>query len=66
LLPPEIPPDRIHPVGNAAGAGAKLALLSLEERQLADVIAQHVEHIELCISPEYADTFMETMAFPER
>ncbi len=66
LLPPEIPPDRIHPVGNAAGAGAKLALLSLEERQLADTIAQNVEHIELCTNLEYADTFMETMAFPER
>ncbi|MDW8368293.1 MAG: ASKHA domain-containing protein, partial [Abditibacteriales bacterium] len=66
LLPPEIQPDRIHPVGNAAGAGAKLALLSLEERQLADAIAQSVEHIELCTNLDYAETFMEAMAFPAR
>jgi uncharacterized 2Fe-2S/4Fe-4S cluster protein (DUF4445 family) len=66
LLPPEIPPERIHSVGNAAGVGAKLALLSLEERQLADAIAQNVGHIELCTNLDYADTFMDAMVFPQQ
>lgn len=64
LLPPEIPLERIEGVGNAAGVGAKLALLSLEERHRAEEIAQRVEHVELATNLDYQMTFMETMLFP--
>jgi uncharacterized 2Fe-2S/4Fe-4S cluster protein (DUF4445 family) len=66
LLPPELPPERIDGVGNAAGVGAKLALLSLDERHRAEEIARQVEHVELATNLDYQMTFMETMLFPER
>jgi len=64
LLPPELPLERIEGVGNAAGVGAKLALLSLDERHRAEDIAQQVEHVELATNLDYQTTFMETMLFP--
>jgi len=65
LLPPEIPTERIQGVGNAAGTGATLALLSLEERRRAQEIAKSIEHVELAVSLDYQQAFMETMLFPE-
>lgn len=63
LLPP-VDLDRIVPVGNAAGAGAKLALISYRERERASRIAERAEHIELASHPEYQDQFVEKMLFP--
>jgi uncharacterized 2Fe-2S/4Fe-4S cluster protein (DUF4445 family) len=63
LLPP-IGVDRVLPVGNAAGAGAKLALLSTRERERANRLAGRIEHIELASHPDYQDEFMDKMLFP--
>jgi uncharacterized 2Fe-2S/4Fe-4S cluster protein (DUF4445 family) len=63
MLPP-VPLERIVGVGNAAGAGALLALLSLEERQRAIDIAASAEHIELSRRPEFQIAFMDAMVFP--
>ncbi|HID07779.1 MAG TPA: DUF4445 domain-containing protein, partial [Armatimonadetes bacterium] len=62
LLPP-LPLDIIESVGNAAGMGAKLALLSERERRRAEEIARTVEHVELGTNPIYANAFFEAMAF---
>ncbi|MBI3923302.1 MAG: DUF4445 domain-containing protein [Armatimonadetes bacterium] len=64
LFPP-IPLDRIRPVGNAAGVGSKLALLSSEERCRAEEIAGRVEHVELALNPDYFNNFTEASLFPE-
>lgn len=64
LLPP-IPLDRIEEVGNAAGTGAKLALLSVEERRRAERIASSTHHVELALNPSYQEEFMESMLFPK-
>ena len=50
-------------VGNAAGAGAMLALISLPWRRKACAIAQQAEHIELSQRPDFQQMFMETMLF---
>jgi uncharacterized 2Fe-2S/4Fe-4S cluster protein (DUF4445 family) len=63
LIPP-IDLDRIVPVGNAAGAGAKLALISVRERDRASRLAEKIEHIELAGHPDYEDEFMDKMLFP--
>lgn len=62
LLPP-VGVDRITPVGNAAGAGAKLALISVREREHASRLAEQIEHIELANHPDYQDAFAENMLF---
>lgn len=63
MLPP-VPLERIKGVGNAAGAGALLALISKEERRTSVQIAASAEHIELSRRPEFQMAFMETMMFP--
>lgn len=64
-LLPSIDVDSIVPVGNAAGAGAKLALISVRERERASGLADRIEHIELASHPDYEMEFMDKMLFPE-
>ena len=58
MLPP-LPLKRFRQVGNAAGMGAKLALISLRSRAQAEVIASRVSYIELAGSPSFQPTFMQ-------
>jgi len=60
---PSLPLDRFQQVGNAAGIGAKLALLSTSERHSAESIAHGISYIELAASPHYEDIFIEAMYF---
>jgi uncharacterized 2Fe-2S/4Fe-4S cluster protein (DUF4445 family) len=63
-LVPSIDPERVRFVGNAAGAGARLALVSAEARARAELIAARAEYIELAHRPDYHDAFVDAMAFP--
>ena len=63
-LTPNVPLVRIRSVGNAAGVGAKLALLSLHERKRAIRIAQRTEHIQLSGSAAFQKAFTVAMQFP--
>ena len=58
MLPP-LPLNRFRQVGNAAGMGAKLALISLKSRVKAQAIASRVSYIELASSPGFRPTFMQ-------
>jgi uncharacterized 2Fe-2S/4Fe-4S cluster protein (DUF4445 family) len=58
MLPP-LPLNRFRQVGNAAGVGAKLALISLKSRAQAQAIASRVGYIELASSPGFQATFMQ-------
>ncbi len=64
LLPP-FDPARVKPVGNAAGAGARLALMSRAEMARAEELALAVEVLYLATDPVYQMQFMEQMVFPE-
>jgi len=63
-LLPDVPEGRIAGIGNAAGAGAILTLVSQRERDYARQIAEMAEHIELFRSSEFQDRFAEYMIFP--
>jgi uncharacterized 2Fe-2S/4Fe-4S cluster protein (DUF4445 family) len=64
-LVPWIPVERIVAVGNAAGEGAKIALLSFREREAANRIPQFVEYLELSGRAEFNDIFTAALRFPE-
>lgn len=64
-LVPWLPVERIVAVGNAAGEGAKIALLSFREREAANRIPEFIEYVELSGRPEFNDIFTEALAFPE-
>jgi len=62
LLPP-VPPERIVSVGNAAGAGARLAVLSAEARRRAVALAREVRHVELSARPDFQERFIDCLSF---
>ncbi|MCD7840979.1 MAG: ASKHA domain-containing protein [Lachnospiraceae bacterium] len=55
--------NRVRAIGNAAGEGAKLALISLEELKMADELADGTDFIELAALPEFQDCFIEQLGF---
>lgn len=63
LIPP-VAPERIRHVGNAAGAGAALALAPGGERRL-QALAERCESIELSASGEFMERYIERMTFDE-
>ena len=58
---PVLPLERIKQVGNAAGAGARLALASAPLRARAQDIARRVRYIELMVQPDFASHFARAM-----
>lgn len=62
MLPP-LPLHRFVQVGNAAGIGAKLALISKTQRQKAMDVARRVNHIELTGYPAYPRVFANALRF---
>ena len=63
-LVPSVPVERIRAVGNAAGEGAKMALLSFREREVARTLPQLVEYHELSGEVDFSGSFLSTLAFP--
>jgi uncharacterized 2Fe-2S/4Fe-4S cluster protein (DUF4445 family) len=59
MLPP-LPLDRFRQVGNAAGMGAKLALVSCSKRADAQTIADRVGYLELASIPSFMHTFVQS------
>jgi uncharacterized 2Fe-2S/4Fe-4S cluster protein (DUF4445 family) len=64
LVPP-VAVERIRAVGNAAGEGAKIALLSYREREAAEAMPSRVEYVELSGREDFNDIFMEVLGFPD-
>ncbi len=64
LVPP-VPVERIKAVGNAAGEGAKIALLSFRERMVARSLPEIVEYHELSGRGDFNDSFLAVLQFPE-
>jgi uncharacterized 2Fe-2S/4Fe-4S cluster protein (DUF4445 family) len=56
---PSLPLNRFRQAGNAAGTGARLALVSLKQRAEAQAIASRVSYIELASAPNFNQTFTQ-------
>ena len=64
LVPP-VDVDRILSVGNTAGEGAKMSLLSFRERQVAFELPDKMEYVELSGRSDFNDSFVSVLQFPE-
>jgi uncharacterized 2Fe-2S/4Fe-4S cluster protein (DUF4445 family) len=64
LIPPELEP-RVVPVGNAAGMGAQMAVLSGDEWRRAAQLASSAQYLDLTTDPDFEDCFVDELAFPE-
>jgi uncharacterized 2Fe-2S/4Fe-4S cluster protein (DUF4445 family) len=58
---PSLPLDRFRQVGNAAGMGAKLALISKTKRAEAQALARQIGYVELATDPHFTKTFAQAM-----
>ncbi len=63
-LIPNLPPDRVSYVGNAAALGAQIALVSEGERRRADDLARQIRHVSLATHPNFQEVFLESVTFP--
>jgi uncharacterized 2Fe-2S/4Fe-4S cluster protein (DUF4445 family) len=61
---PDCEMENVYAVGNAAGDGARIALLNKAKRDEANVIARQVEYVELAVDSTFQREFMESMHFP--
>ena len=64
LVPP-ISIKRIKAVGNTASEGAKIALVSFRERQIAHSLPSVIEYHELSDRADFSDSFIDILKFPE-
>ena len=63
-LVPAVPVERIKAVGNTASEGAKMALMSFREREVAWEIPAIVEYIELSGVEDFNERFIGNLGFP--
>ena len=61
---PDCDLENIYSVGNAAGDGARMALLNADKRKEADEIARRVEYLELTLEPKFDKIFAQAMWIP--
>ena len=52
--------------GNAAGTGARIALLDSRSRATIEALVRRVEKIETAIEPQFQAHFVDAMAIPHR
>jgi uncharacterized 2Fe-2S/4Fe-4S cluster protein (DUF4445 family) len=64
LIPQELR-SKIHPIGNAAGAGARLPLQDRSAWERACRIARDTEFLELATFRDFQDTYVDALEFPE-
>ena len=61
---PDCPLDRVSSAGNAAGTGARIALLSRAARDEIESVIRRVEKVETAIEPKFQDYFVAAIDIP--
>jgi len=61
---PDCELEKVLAVGNAAGDGARAALLNRAKREEANWVSRNVEYIELTVELDFQQQFMEAMQVP--
>jgi uncharacterized 2Fe-2S/4Fe-4S cluster protein (DUF4445 family) len=65
-LIPDCRLENVHAVGNAAGDGARIALLNRTKRRQAQEIAYRVKYIETAVDPDFQEEFVKAMHLPHK
>ena len=61
---PEVPLERVKFVGNSAGTGARMALVSRAARKTAEEILDKVKYVELAAEPNFQAEFLNSYILP--
>jgi uncharacterized 2Fe-2S/4Fe-4S cluster protein (DUF4445 family) len=54
----------VSSAGNAAGTGARIALLDRRTRATIESLVRRIEKIETAVEPRFQEFFVEAMAIP--
>ncbi|TPK52719.1 MULTISPECIES: ASKHA domain-containing protein [unclassified Mesorhizobium] len=65
-LIPDCDLDKVSAVGNAAGAGARMALLNRGYRREIEETVSQIEKIETALEPKFQEHFVYAMALPNK
>ena len=63
-LIPDCNLDKVASGGNAAGTGARIALLSAKARQEIEAVTRRVEKVETAIAENFQEYFVAAMSLP--
>ncbi|MBT6126055.1 MAG: DUF4445 domain-containing protein [Halieaceae bacterium] len=65
-LIPDCALNQVSSAGNAAGTGARIALLNRESRGVIEAVVGDIEKIETAVEAKFQQYFIEAMAFPHK
>ncbi len=61
---PDAPLDRVTSAGNAAGTGARIALLNRAARDEIEATVRQIEKVETAVEPRFQEHFVNASALP--
>ncbi len=65
-LIPDCDLDKVESAGNAAGTGARIALLNVGARREIEAVVRDIEKIETAVEPKFQEYFVDAMAVPNK
>jgi uncharacterized 2Fe-2S/4Fe-4S cluster protein (DUF4445 family) len=65
-LIPDCALGEVSSAGNAAGTGARIALLNNQSRDVIETLVKNIEKVETAMEPRFQDYFVDAMAFPNK
>jgi uncharacterized 2Fe-2S/4Fe-4S cluster protein (DUF4445 family) len=63
---PDCELSQVRSAGNAAGTGARIALLDAKSRGVIEMLVRRIEKVETAIEPRFQQLFVEAMAIPHK
>jgi uncharacterized 2Fe-2S/4Fe-4S cluster protein (DUF4445 family) len=63
---PDCALEQVRSAGNAAGTGARIALLDAKSRPVIENLVRRIEKVETAIEPRFQHHFVEAMAIPHK
>lgn len=63
---PDCDLDKVWSVGNAAGTGARIALLNTDARREIENQVRKITKVETAVEPKFQEHFVEAMAIPHK
>jgi len=61
---PDCPIDKVSSAGNAAGTGARIALLNKKARTEIETLVKQIEKVETAVEPAFQQHFIKSIAIP--
>ncbi|PIE06429.1 MAG: drug:proton antiporter [Rhodobacterales bacterium] len=61
---PDVPLEKVSSAGNAAGTGARIALLNKAARREIERVVREIERVETAVEPRFQEHFVAATAMP--